>query len=215
MSIRGLIFDFGGVLWNMRWDVSLELERAHGLRERAIVETLYGNGAWRQIEVGEGDREAWLRDAHVQLESLAGRALPPLHQHWRERQHAIVPNIELVRALRPPYRTAVLSNADVTLPERLRANGLWELFDDVVCSAEVRLAKPEPRIYALAAERLGLAAAECVFIDDLESNVEAARATGMHGVHFRVDRGDDLAAQLAELGVTPRREQDRRVPEEV
>jgi putative hydrolase of the HAD superfamily len=201
-QIDGLIFDFGGVLWDMRWDVTVELEREHGLRERAIAQTLYTGDTWRRIEVGEGDREAWLRGAHAQLEEIAGRALPPLHQHWRERQHLIAPNIELIRALKSRYRTAVLSNADSSLPDRLRGIGIHDLFDCIVCSAEVGLAKPEPRIYALAAQRVGLPPPACVFVDDLESNVEAARAAGMHGVWFRIDRGDSLAKQLAELGVT-------------
>lgn len=199
--IRGLLFDFGGVLWDMRWDWSRELERQHGLRERAIVETLYAGDVWRQLEVGVGAREDWLRGAHEQLEAIAGKPLPPLHQHWREQQHLIAPNIELIRALRPKYRTAVLSNADSTLPQRLRDNGIHDLFDVVICSAEVGVAKPEPRIYAIAAERIGLPAAACVFIDDLESNVEAARVAGMQAVCFRIDRDDRLEEQLRALGV--------------
>ena len=55
-AIRGLIFDFGGVLWDMRWDVTRQLEQEHGLRERAILETLYAGDVWRQIEVGVGAR---------------------------------------------------------------------------------------------------------------------------------------------------------------
>jgi putative hydrolase of the HAD superfamily len=204
MPIHGLIFDYGGVLWDMRWDISRTLELEHGLRERAVVETLYGdNPRWREIEVGRGDREAWLSESHAALEALAGRPLPPLHQHWRERQHLIAPNIDLIRRLRPPYRTQVLSNADRTLTARLAELGITDLFDDIVCSADVGMAKPEPALYALAARRLGLPPGECVFIDDLERNTGAARAAGMQTVHFRIDRGDDLAAQLAALGVKP------------
>jgi FMN phosphatase YigB (HAD superfamily) len=73
-------------------------------------------------------------------------------------------------------------------------------------SALEGLAKPDPAIYRLAAERLGLLPEQCVFIDDSEPNVFAAREVGMAGVHFRVHRGDDLAGQLAALGVTPRAE---------
>lgn len=202
MPIKGLIFDYGGVLWDMRWDVSAELARAHGLEDRAVVETLYGHEMWREIEIGIGDREAWLRESHTRLESLAGRAMPPLHQHWRAEQRWIAPNIDLIRRLRPPYRTAVLSNADRTLRARFEAHdGLLDLFDDFVCSADVGMAKPDPRIYALAAERLGLSPEECVFIDDLDRNIDAAREVGMHGVHFRIESGRSLESQLAELGV--------------
>lgn len=203
-EIRGLIFDYGGVLWDMRWDLARTLEQEHGLRARTIVETLYGSDAWRKIEVGVGDRQAWLDDSHRALEAAAGRELPPLHQHWRERQHLIAPNIDLIRRLRPAYKTAVLSNADSTLKRALReSHGIADLFDDIVVSADVGMAKPDARIYALSAQRLDLAPGECVFIDDLPANVEAARDAGMHAVHFLVNE-HVLEMQLAELGVRPR-----------
>ncbi len=203
-EIRGLIFDYGGVLWDMRWDLARTLEQEHGLRARTIVETLYGSDAWRKIEVGVGDRQAWLDDSHRALEAAAGRELPPLHQHWRERQHLIAPNIDLIRRLRPAYKTAVVSNADSTLKRALReSHGIADLFDDIVVSADVGMAKPDARIYALSAQRLDLAPGECVFIDDLPANVEAARDAGMHAVHFLVNE-HVLEMQLAELGVRPR-----------
>jgi putative hydrolase of the HAD superfamily len=65
------------------------------------------------------------------------------------------------------------------------------------------MAKPDTRIYALAAKRLGVPAENCVFVDDLPANVEGARAAGMLGIHFLIDEGHDLAAQLAALGVEP------------
>jgi len=57
----------------------------------------------------------------------------------------------------------------------------------------------------LTAERLGLEPRECVFVDDLDTNVEAARQVGMQAVLFSKDKGDDLRAQLATLGVAPGR----------
>jgi HAD superfamily hydrolase (TIGR01509 family) len=107
-----------------------------------------------------------------------------------------------VRSLRPAYRVSVLSNADLTLRARLRDDyGILDLFDDVVCSAEVGCAKPEPAIYALACARLALPPAACVFVDDHEPNVRAAEKAGLRGVLHRVDAGDDLRAQLAARGV--------------
>ncbi len=201
MSIKGVIFDYGGVILDMRWDIARELALDHGLGERSIVDTLYGSDTWRQVETGKGDREAWLVEAHTKLEEMAGRPIPPLHVHWREKQHLIDGNVALIERLRPAYRTALLSNADLTLRDRLRTFGLDRHFDAIVISADVGMAKPEPGIYALAAERIGLPPGECVFVDDMASNIEAARAAGMEGVHYRVDLGHDLAAQLAELGV--------------
>jgi len=57
------------------------------------------------------------------------------------------------------------------------------LFDGVVISGEVGVRKPEPRIYELGAEAIGLPAAECVFVDDLPGNLKPARELGMATVH--------------------------------
>jgi putative hydrolase of the HAD superfamily len=61
-----------------------------------------------------------------------------------------------------------------------------EIFELVVDSAFVGMRKPDPRIYELTLERLGggLTAADCLFVDDVLVNVEAARQLGMTGVHF-------------------------------
>jgi len=199
---RAVIFDFGGVIWNMGWAAARALETAHGLPEGSLHATLYGGDAWSRVERGRGDRDAWLAGAHDALEQLAGRPLPPLHAEWRALQAPIRENIDLVRALRPRHRTGILSNADATLRERLgKVIGIADLFDDIVCSAEVGLAKPEPEIYALACDRLGVPPGACVFVDDHEANVDAATGAGLRAILYRVDRGDDLRAQLATAGV--------------
>ncbi|MEX2221233.1 MAG: HAD family phosphatase [Candidatus Rokuibacteriota bacterium] len=203
-SPRAVIFDFGGVLWDMRWDVARELDRAHGLPKSSVFETLYRGPAWSDIECGVGDPVEWAEGAHRELERRAGRALPRLHEEWRKAQVAIGRNIELVGALRSRYRCAVLSNADLSLRGRLEGElALHHLFDDIVVSAEVGMAKPRPEIFRLAAERLGLPPGTCVFVDDWDKNVDAARAVGMPAVLHRVDQGHDLRAQLATLGVAP------------
>lgn len=202
--VRGLLLDFGGVVWDMRWDVAHALEAAHGLPCNALVDTLYRTPTWAALERGRGDRAAWLEEAHRLLEARAGRPLPRLHETWRAAQALVPATLTLVQALRPAYRIGLLSNADRSLRERLRDGlGILGCFDVVVCSAEVGVAKPEPAIYRVAARRLGLAPPECLFVDDSVANVAAARALGMRAVHFRLDRGDDLAALLAAHGVRP------------
>lgn len=201
-SPRAVVFDFGGVLWDMRWDVARELDRVHGLPRSSVFETLYRSPAWADIECGVGDPAAWADDAHGELERRAGRPLPRLHEEWRKAQAPIDLNIALVRALRPAYRCSILSNADVSLRGRLEGElALHHLFDDIVVSAEVGMAKPAARIFQLAARRLGLQPEACVFVDDWDQNVEAAREVGMQAVLHRVDQGHDLRAQLAAVDV--------------
>src|SRR5262245_34370407 len=186
----------------MRWDVARDLDRAHGLPRSSVFETLYRTDVWHEIERGRGDPAAWIEAAHLELERRAARTLPRLHDEWRNAQGPIPANVDVVRALRPRYKLAVLSNADGTLRGRLERDGLHHLFDDIVVSAEVGMAKPEPEVFHLTIERLGLAPRECVFVDDWEQNVEAARAIGLPAVLHRVDNGDDLRAQLESVGVS-------------
>ena len=202
-SPRAVIFDFGGVLWDMRWDVARELDRAHDLPRSSVFETLYRCPAWGEIECGVGDPAAWTDGAHRELERRAGRPLPRLHDEWRTAQALIERNVAVVRGLRPPFRCSILSNADASLRGRLEGElALHHLFDDIVVSAEVGMAKPTPAIFRLAADRLGLPPGACVFVDDWDKNIEAARAVGMTTVLHRVDKGDDLRAQLAAVGVS-------------
>ena len=99
----------------------------------------------------------------------------------------------------------MLSNADISLRGRLEGElRIHHLFDDIISSAEVGMAKPEPEIFRLAAGRLGLDPAECVFVDDWDQNIEAAKAVGMTAIHYQLDKGDDLAALLAGAGVRSR-----------
>lgn len=203
-SLRAVIFDFGGVLLDMRWDVARELDRTHGLPKSSVFETLYRCRAWDEIECGVGDPVAWTENAHRELERRAGRALPRLHDEWRRAQTTIAANIKLAQSLRSRYRCSILSNADISLRDRLKSElGLDSYFDDIVVSAEVGMAKPRPEVFRLAADRLGLPPEACVFVDDWDKNVEAARAVGMQAVLHRVDQGHDLRAQLAALGVAP------------
>jgi HAD superfamily hydrolase (TIGR01509 family) len=104
------------------------------------------------------------------------------------------PLLTVVREVRERgLATALLSNAD----GYWSPPGEWDgLFDVVVVSGDVGLAKPAAEIYRLTAERLGLATSECVFVDDLAINVRGAAAAGMVGVHHV-----STSATIGELAV--------------
>lgn len=94
------------------------------------------------------------------------------------------PVVELVRELKQlGVRRGVLTNNIREFRDLWRSMlDFDDLFDDIVDSHEVGLRKPDPRIYLLSASRLGVEPTRSVFLDDVESNVEAARRVGMHGV---------------------------------
>lgn len=88
--------------------------------------------------------------------------------------------------LRKQYKTAVLSNVGRgSLTRRFSEQELTELFDAIIVSAEVGLLKPDPEIYHLTADKLGVPIEACAFLDDRELYVQAAIDTGMHGIYYQ------------------------------
>lgn len=94
--------------------------------------------------------------------------------------------LERIRTLRPAYKTAVVSNVGRGgLHSRFTQQELAELFDVVVASGDIGVAKPNPEIFEHALEKLGVLPQEAVFIDDFEPYAEAARQLGLRAVHYK------------------------------
>ncbi|MCL2339037.1 MAG: HAD family phosphatase [Proteobacteria bacterium] len=93
-----------------------------------------------------------------------------------------------VLELKKKYKIGLLSNAGLgpIVYDTVRYGSDWrdKYFDDFVLSCDVHLIKPDPEIYKLAAERLGVAASECLFIDDAAKNVAGAENVGMTGILY-------------------------------
>jgi epoxide hydrolase-like predicted phosphatase len=86
-------------------------------------------------------------------------------------------------------KAAILSNSAPGARKAERHWGFEEMTDDIVYSHEVGLSKPDPAVYALTADRLGVKGHEIAFLDDVPENVEAARAAGWHAVlHENTER---------------------------
>ncbi len=105
-------------------------------------------------------------------------------------------------ALRPRYRTAILSNSFVGAREREQhAYGFAEICDVVVYSHEEGTKKPDASIYRIVCDRLGVSAQNALFLDDADPCVEGARQIGMTAIRFTdTDQGDScprLAPRLA------------------
>jgi HAD superfamily hydrolase (TIGR01509 family) len=111
------------------------------------------------------------------------------------------PALKVLKRLKPAgSKLLLLSNTDSERFGFVRQRFSQILiFDDYILSYDLGLAKPAPGIYLEAVKRAGCAADECVFIDDLPMNVEAAVSLGMKGVVYAPTT--DLAAELARLGL--------------
>lgn len=86
--------------------------------------------------------------------------------------------------LKPTYRIGLLSNASVGMPKRRFTDEQLELFDTVIVSAEVGFIKPDPKIFELVVEKLGVKPEEALFTDDRAEYLSGARQIGMHVHQF-------------------------------
>ena len=98
------------------------------------------------------------------------------------RNENVVALLELVREVIP---VALISNATDRLEADLTELGMEEFIGTLINTSRIGVAKPDPRIYAHAAELVGVPPERCLFVDDSAENVEAARAAGMQALHFR------------------------------
>jgi putative hydrolase of the HAD superfamily len=189
MAIRGILFDVGGVL-----ELIAPLDSWHGpWRDRLGLSAAEFRDAWSAIDpgnlmtTGEMDEAEFRRQLTGALRLTSDQAEQCMADMWDWYCGELDPQMMAWAAsLRPAYRTAILSNsADGARREELARYPFAAMFDPIIYSHEVGLRKPDPRIYRLACDRLGLAAGEIVFLDDMPENVAAATEAGLHAVLHR------------------------------
>ena len=201
MLTRAILFDFGGVIWrNMAEKSRVHWAQRLGIESATLERQILKSSALKNAMLGKiSAAEMW-----PQIGSLLGldeeQSLQLGEDFFREGEL----NTELLafaRQLRPNYQLGILSNAWRSTRNDLTDKlGLGELFKPLIISAEEGVAKPDPRIYQIAIERLDRQPAEVVFLDDQLENVEAARHFGMRAVHYQNNRQAITEVQL-QLGL--------------
>lgn len=214
-AIRAVIFDYGGVLTTptresiQAW-LAEERIRPEGFSS-AIKEWLSRNAPHgtpvHKLETGEFTAAQFNEALAARLRTTDDSPVDPTDLLGRlfARMEPEPAMLSLVRALRANgLRTALLSNSWGNNYPWSQLDGLFEF---AVISGEVALRKPDPRIYRLVLDRLGLPPDQTAFVDDGAPNIEAARQLGMHAV-LHTDP-TDTRARLAELlpaGTVPQEE---------
>ena len=203
-SFEAVIFDLGGVVFPSPFEAFDEYGRRAGLPDgfvRDLIRTSSETGAWAALERGEldaaGFREALAAEAaaaghHVDADELlrvVGEGMGPRPEM-----------IEAIEAIRSEgLRTAALTNNWPRAESEVVGDAdplahLDGLFDVVVESSVEGVRKPDPRIYRIVLDRLGVPAERCAYLDDLGINLKPARAMGMTTIKVV-----DSAAALEEL----------------
>ncbi|MFD5315241.1 HAD family hydrolase [Streptomyces sp. NPDC127098] len=191
MSFDAVLCDLDGVLRQFDHGAQAEIEARYGL---PLMRTAFDPALLGPATLGLVTEREWVDSIAVALggDERARQAVA---------EFVAVPFSvdEEVRALLTKARERVplvlVTNATDSLDEHLERIGLTHFADAVVSSARVGVAKPDRRIYEIAAQLAGVAPERCLFVDDRLENVEGARALGMTGVHYRSVA--DLTAAMA------------------
>lgn len=208
MTFEAVIFDFGGVFTTSPVQNFAVFEREHSLPERfigSVIKTNMHDNAWARFERAEMTLEefdaAFAEESRTAGFEIRGATLIDLLKlHFN---HEMIG--ALARVKEAGYKTGCITN---NLPkidskgmlapgenretvERIHAN-----FDHIIESSKAGVRKPEPRIYEMMCEALGVTPATCIFLDDLGVNLKPARGMGMTTI--KVPFGD-VAPAIDEL----------------
>jgi putative hydrolase of the HAD superfamily len=192
-----LLLDFGGVLTTSVWDSFAAFCHGKGLDDDAVKQLFRRDPAaladLRELETGRMEEAEFERRFAERLGlAEADRLIDSMFSGMRP-EPAMVEATR--RAREAGVRTGLVSNSWST--NHYDRSLLGELFDAVVISAEVGLHKPQPEIFRLAADRVGVEPRGCVFVDDLRANCAGAEAVGMTAVLHRGPA--QTIARLSEL----------------
>jgi putative hydrolase of the HAD superfamily len=197
---EAVIFDFGGVLTSSPFEAFARFERERGLPEnfiRQVNATNHLENAWAKLERAEIDHDEF--DALFAAEcralgyEVSGREVLPLLAG--EPRPAM---IEALARIHARLKTGCITNnlpAGGSNPlSGFYAGNVMAHFDHVIESSKIGMRKPDPRIYQMMIDALGVPAARCIYLDDLGVNLKPARAMGMTTIKV-----EDPAATIGEL----------------
>lgn len=175
--IKAIIFDCFGVLVGRGFEETYQLAGGNPVKDSNFIKDTLG-----QANLGLMSQDEF----HAQMSHKLGVSMDHYQQAVAQAEQPNQELLEYIDSLHKNYKTAILSNANAGVLERkISPTVLANTFDALIVSAEVGITKPDSRIYELAAERLALAPANCLFVDDKEHYCEAARAAGMQAILYK------------------------------
>ena len=185
MTIKAVIFDLAGVvLLTSKGTFNSLLAERLGTRIEDVARVMNDavNDQWDRGEISDDEFFTHLlTELQQPLEKKAIIASFVLNDFFIDREM-----LDFVHSLHKTYQTALLTNFPTHVHEFMRIKWHTEgAFDHVIASCDVKLLKPDPRIYQFTLDKLGCQPEEAIFVDDREVNVRAAEAMGIRSVHFQ------------------------------
>ena len=195
-----VVFDLGGVL--LDWDPRYLYRKL--LPDEEAVEQFLTSVCTLDWNAKQ-DLGRSVAEAVAELNALHPNKIELIHAYYDRWYDSIGSTIEgcvdlLERLHEEGVRLYGLTNwpAD-TFPAARQRYEFLTRFHDIIVSGEVKVGKPDPRVFELLFRRCGFRPEDSVFIDDLIENIEVARSLGMHGIHFQSP--DQVETELKKLGL--------------
>lgn len=190
--IKNLIFDMGNVLINYSPEHFMDREGLTDPADRDIMmREVFKSKEWLLADAGEITAQDIYDRCSKRLPERLHTAADRLILHWFEPLEPIPGMKEFVEENKEQGRGIyLLSNAPDTAHLYVDKVPARECFDGIVISADIRMEKPYSDIFNYVLDTFSLKADECLFIDDLQPNVDGAENVGIHGYLFKGDVED-------------------------
>jgi epoxide hydrolase-like predicted phosphatase len=184
MPIKALYFDLGGVIVRTGDKASrTRLAAEFGMTYDEMDKFVFECETAALASVGKiTEIEHWL-DVTRRLKRPESE-MPRLRDTFFGGDAVDMEIVKLLRSLRKTHKTGLISNAWDGLRPWIVSQKFEDAFEYMTISAEIGVVKPDLRIYQYALEKLGVKAEEAIFVDDVQKNITACEALGMHGVLF-------------------------------
>jgi epoxide hydrolase-like predicted phosphatase len=186
VTFKAIIFDLGGVLLRTTdFKPREQLAACLYMSWYQLEEFIFGGESGDRAQRGEISVQQHWENLRQQI-NYSPQEFQSLLDTFFAHDEIDESLIYYVHELHKTYKTALLSNAWNDLRQVIREKWQFEdAFDAMIISAEVGLVKPDPRIFQLAVDRLGVQANRTVFVDDQQRNVRGAKAVGLKAIQFQ------------------------------
>lgn len=187
---KAIIFDFWGVFFN---DPFWSWLRRIGINvdDPALKETF--SELARRADMGELTPQQYYQAVSEKTGVSADQILPDWERHMVFNKELV----DYVQELHKTYKTAIISNSNGLIDKTIAQYKLAPYFDQITISHQVKLIKPDPKIFEFTLDKLSVKAEEAIFVDDNSKNVEAAQALGVQGIVFTTN--ENLKKDLSML----------------
>jgi epoxide hydrolase-like predicted phosphatase len=185
IKTKAIFFDFGGVIQRTEYQLPRQkLAEKFGMEYEDIDKLVFNNPSAKQATIGEiKEAEHWnILAKRLKLSADEIKIFESEFFGGDVIDHELV---QFIRSLKPAYKIGLISNAWSDMRAYLIRKKLDDAFDTLTISAEVKIAKPDAKIYHIALDSLNVKAEESIFVDDVPANIEACEKLGMQGILFR------------------------------